>query len=124
MAERILDALGLHEGELSILLVEDEEIRELNRRYRGKDQPTNVLSFPMGEGGGPYPLLGDVVISTQWAEREAEEQGVGMQEEMAWLLAHGILHLLGYQHEEEGEAERMQREERRLTQVALGQRPL
>jgi len=118
IAERILGALGLRDRELSVLLVDDDEIRELNRRYLGRDRPTNVIAFPM-EGPHPRPL-GDVVISTETAEREAEEGGISLEEEVALLLAHGILHLLGYDHERgPEEARRMEEEEERLVKVAL-----
>jgi len=118
MAERILDALGLQDKELSVLLTDDDEITELNRRYLGRNRPTNVIAFPM-EGPHPRPL-GDVVISTETAKREAEESGIEMREEVALLLAHGILHLLGYDHEgDPEEARRMEEEEERLIKVAL-----
>jgi len=101
-AERILSDLGHRESELSILLVDDDEITQLNRRYRSRDHATNVLAFPMGEGKdrGLHPeVLGDVVISTETAQREAQQRDVTIDEEMALLLVHGILHLLGYDHE-------------------------
>ncbi|RLA94020.1 MAG: rRNA maturation RNase YbeY [Deltaproteobacteria bacterium] len=120
-AERILRHLGLKGRELSVLLVEDAEIRELNRRYLGRDRPTNVLAFPM-EGPQSFPL-GDVVISTETAEREARERGVSLEEEMALLLAHGVLHLLGYDHERGGEEEALMRaKEEELLQVVLPDR--
>jgi len=102
MAERILSDLECHESELSILLVDDDEITQLNRQYLSRDHPTNVLSFPMREGENKHmhpTLLGDVVISAETAEREAQQRGVTLDEEMALLLVHGILHLLGYEHE-------------------------
>ncbi|RLA85397.1 MAG: rRNA maturation RNase YbeY [Deltaproteobacteria bacterium] len=118
MAERILDALGLQDKELSVLLTDDDEITELNRRYLRRNRPTNVIAFPM-EGPHPRPL-GDVVISTETAKREAEESGIEMREEVALLLAHGILHLLGYDHEgDPEEARRMEEEEERLVKIAL-----
>jgi probable rRNA maturation factor len=118
MAETILDGLGLQDAEVSILLVSDAEIRKLNRKYLDRDRPTNVISFTMdgpARGGG---LLGDVVISTQTAEREAKAAGMRTVERFARLLAHGILHLTGMDHERGGaEARRMTGSERRL--VAL-----
>jgi probable rRNA maturation factor len=102
MAERILNGLGCHEHELSILLLDDDDMQQLNREYLSRDRPTNVLAFPMqGETkGNLYPLLlGDVVISTETAEREAQERGVPLEDEFALLLVHGILHLLGHDHE-------------------------
>jgi probable rRNA maturation factor len=101
-AEKILSDLGCHECELSILLVDDDEMTHLNLEYLARNHPTNVLAFPMreGENGHLHPhLLGDVIISTETAEREARHRGVILQEEMALLLVHGILHLLGYDHE-------------------------
>jgi probable rRNA maturation factor len=103
MAERILSDLGYHGSELSILLVDDDEMQQLNRQYLSRDHPTNVLAFPMrdDEGSHLHPaLLGDVVISTETAEREALDRRVTLEEEMALLLIHGILHLLGYDHED------------------------
>ena len=94
--------MGCLGDELSILLVDDDEITHLNLEYLGRDHPTNVLAFPMREGKDKHlhpDLLGDVIISTETAEREAQHRGVTLQEEMALLLVHGILHLLGYDHE-------------------------
>jgi probable rRNA maturation factor len=102
MAERILSDLGYHESELSILLVDDNEITYFNRHYLSRDHPTNVLAFAMrdGEEKQLHPdILGDVVISTETAQREARQRGVTLDEEMALLLVHGVLHLLGYEHE-------------------------
>jgi probable rRNA maturation factor len=94
--------LECHDKELSILLVDNDTIKELNRKYLSRDYPTNVLAFPMGKGEDrdlhPY-LMGDVVISTETAQIEAQERGITLREEMALLLVHGILHLLGYDHE-------------------------
>lgn len=102
VAQKILNALGCPEAEVSILIVADEEIRTVNRDYLGKDRPTNVISFAMqeGEGGGISPeLLGDVVISADTAARDAAEAGVPFVSELYFLLLHGILHLSGYDHE-------------------------
>ena len=104
-AELILRVLGVENSELSILLTDDEEIRELNRTYRGKDRPTDVLSFPIGEEVAGRLILGDVVISLDTARRQAEELGHTLEEEVSRLLAHGIIHLLGYDHELGGEEE-------------------
>ena len=100
-AQHILSALALHDEELSILIVDDEEIQKLNREYRGKDKPTNVLSFPMRDGEPPYisPLLGDVVISSETNKKEADEADITFDERFSQLLIHGILHLTGYDHE-------------------------
>ena len=101
-AQVILNDLDCPDGELSILFVDNHRIQELNREYRLKDRPTHVLSFPMREGDfsdvSPL-LLGDVVISADTAAAEAEKTGVGMEQHVAWLLIHGILHLFGFDHE-------------------------
>jgi probable rRNA maturation factor len=98
----ILAAMGCGPVEISIRFTDDEGIRELNRDYRKKDSPTDVLSFPMREGefAGLNPdLLGDVAISLDTAKRQAEERGENLEEEIRFLLVHGILHLLGFDHE-------------------------
>lgn len=100
-AERMLAALRMRDAELSILLCDDATIHALNRDYRGKDQPTDVLAFAMreGEGGALHPkLLGDVVISLETARRQAREHDRTVVQEVTFLLAHGLLHLLGYDH--------------------------
>ncbi|MDY0163026.1 rRNA maturation RNase YbeY [Desulfobotulus sp.] len=107
-ATHILNALGCPEGELSVLFVDDAHMREINRDYRQKDAPTNVLAFAMNEGefGHINPeLLGDVVISTETALREAAEWKMDPQVRITQLLVHGVLHLFGYDHEESPEAE-------------------
>jgi probable rRNA maturation factor len=107
MAAGILSVLGCRDCELSILLVDDDEMSELNRQYLSRDHPTNVLAFSMKEGENTHlhpAVLGDVVVSTETARREALERGVTLEEEMALLLVHGVLHLLGYDHEGAPEA--------------------
>ncbi|MDO3379551.1 rRNA maturation RNase YbeY [Geoalkalibacter halelectricus] len=102
VAQRILDALGCPKAEVSVLIVDDARIREINRDYLGKDRPTNVISFAMqeGEGAGVSPqLLGDVVISAETAARDAAEAQEPFESELYFLLLHGILHLRGYDHE-------------------------
>ena len=116
-ARRLLRALRLDDAELSILLVSDREMRTLNRRYRRRDRPTDVLAFAQrdGPGGVPDGLLGDVVISLDTARRQAAERGETLGREADRLLIHGLLHLLGYDHERSAaEARRMQRRERAL----------
>ncbi|MEQ9518213.1 MAG: rRNA maturation RNase YbeY [Parvibaculum sp.] len=105
-------------AELSILLADDEFVRTLNRKYRGQDKPTNVLSFPQLLGsadphfGGVLPL-GDIVLAHETLVREASEQGKTFDDHLAHLVAHGVLHLMGYDHEEnETEAEEMESMER------------
>lgn len=109
-AERMLEALRMPDAELSILLCDDPTIHALNRDYRDKDRPTDVLAFAMreGEGGGLHAqLLGDVVISMDTARRQAEEHGRSIVGEVTFLLAHGLLHLLGYDHRTRAEERRM-----------------
>jgi len=94
--------LGCNAHEISIVIMDDEGIRELNANFRNIDKPTNVLSFPMQEGqfSDITPgLLGDVVISLDRAEQEAQEADITLDERMSQLLIHGILHLLGFDHE-------------------------
>lgn len=108
VAQRILSALECPEAELSIVIVDDAQIREINRDYLQRDKSTNVISFAMqeGEGAGIQPsLLGDVVISAQTAARDAEEAGLPFISELYFLLLHGILHLVGYDHERGTEQE-------------------
>jgi len=100
-AEAMLESLDLADAELSILLCDDGTIRKLNRRYRKKNKATDVLAFPMPEGPGPAAqpgLLGDVVISLPTATRQAAEHDRPIIQEVTFLLAHGLLHLLGYDH--------------------------
>lgn len=90
--------------EVSIVLTDDAHIQALNRDYRGKDKPTNVLSFPQDEPS----LLGDVIIAYETIAREAEEQNKSFSDHFTHMLVHGTLHLLGYDHEAEAEAEEME----------------
>ena len=116
-AEAVLGELRLGEAELSIVLGDDAFIHPLNRDHRGKDKPTDVLSFSQREGEGADPedmLLGDIIISVETAARQAEERGHGIAHELRVLIVHGILHLLGHDHEDDDEAEVMEAEERRL----------
>lgn len=97
------------EAEVTIRLVDEAESNELNLTYRGKDKPTNVLSFPFEcPPGIELPLLGDLVICRQVVEREASEQGKPLMAHWAHMVVHGSLHLLGYDHIEDGEAEEME----------------
>lgn len=111
--EQILNALGCDNHEISIVVTDDAQVRDLNRTYRGKDVPTNVLSFPMQEGefSDITPgLLGDVVISLDRAQTEAIKAGISTDERMSQLLIHGILHLMGFDHElGEDQARRMEK---------------
>ncbi len=117
-ARRVLRLLRLSRAELSVVLVDDEAMRALNHRYRGKDRTTDVLSFPQ-DGVAPLPageprILGDVVLCLPQARRQAAARHRGLQGELRRLLVHGVLHLLGHDHEADDEARRMRREERRL----------
>ena len=118
MARKALAALGLADAELSILLVNDNLMQEMNRLYRNKDKTTDVLAFSMRDG--QYPdinpaILGDIVISLPTAGRQAKEKGHGIYDEIAVLLIHGMLHLAGYDHEKgKKEEARMRRMEKKI----------
>lgn len=97
------------EPEMTIRIVDEAESHELNLTYRGKDRPTNVLSFPFEcPEEVELPLLGDLIICRQVVEREAEEQGKPLLAHWAHMVVHGSLHLLGYDHIEDDEAEEME----------------
>lgn len=122
LAQRILDAAGEAHAEVSLSFIGDASMRRLNRQYRRKDATTDVLAFPMRQirprltrhaSRFTFSLLGDVVISLPQAARQARARGLPLQHELATLLIHGILHLLGYDHERNvREAQRMRRKER------------
>ncbi len=119
-------ALAAHDAEISLVLADDATLRRYNRDYRGIDKPTNVLAFAADEaprapegasGGGEGPLLlGDVLLARETLVREAEEQGKRPADHLCHLVAHGVLHLLGQDHQTEGEAQVMER----LEVAALG----
>ena len=115
---KILRGLGCHKGELSLLLTDDKEIAELNYRFLKRKGPTNVLAFPMREKGSPEPetpMLGDIVISLDAALRDADTSGETLEETLDRLLVHGLLHLVGYDHEiSKEEGRRMDEETDRL----------
>ena len=110
-AERMLAALGLEHGELSILMCDDAVMRSLNRRYREIDRSTDVLAFSMAEGqplaSSGAVLLGDIALSLPTAARQARAARRDTLAELTMLLAHGLLHLLGYDHATPPEARRM-----------------
>lgn len=93
-------------AELSVLLTDDHEIRSLNRNFRGMDRPTNVLSFPAGDPGAPGRprLLGDVALALETVQREAAAQNRQPRDHVAHLVVHGVLHLLGHDHETDAQA--------------------
>lgn len=93
-------------GELSLALLDDAAIKALNRDYRGKDKPTNVLSFP---SDGVNPAMGDIAFAYETIKREAAEKSIGMADHFCHLLVHGYLHLSGYDHITDTDAERMER---------------
>lgn len=115
-AMRALVLLERAEAEVSLMLCSDAVIHPLNRDYRGKDKPTDVLSFAQGDGQiiGDPNVLGDVVISITTAQRQADERGHDLAREVRVLLVHGLCHLLGYDHIEDDEAEVMEALERKI----------
>ena len=109
----LLNRTEYEEPELTIRIVDEEESQQLNHEYRGKDKPTNVLSFPFeAPAHVPIPLLGDLIVCKQVVEREAIEQGKTLTSHWAHMIIHGCLHLLGYDHIEDQEAEEMEGIER------------
>ena len=105
-------ALGAVEGDLVVLLTDDAAVRELNVRFRGKDRSTNVLSFPAPENASPH--LGDIVLAHGVCAEEAKAQGKSLADHLSHLVVHGVLHLLGRDHEYDAEAEEMEAEEREI----------
>lgn len=144
LARQVLTARKVKgETEVSLLFVDEEAMAKLNQQFLGKSGPTDVLSFPIEEEPGPtgrspdfggtgpgtsaetgtLTLLGDVVICPVVAARNAEEHGVTLDDEVALLVVHGLLHLLGMDHEEDAEAERMEALEQQLLQRFYRIRP-
>jgi probable rRNA maturation factor len=124
-AEAMLAFLQLSESELSLVLSGDSQIHQLNKMYRGKDRPTDVLAFPMREGdfgrlhaGLPARLLGDVVLSIPTAKRQARAASKGELAEMTMLVAHGLLHLLGWDHDTKAKERAMVAETEKLVAAA------
>jgi len=118
---KLLSLTGQRNAEVSVLLVGDTAMRSLNRRYRGRDRTTDVLSFPLREGRFSRiqpQVLGDIVLSLPTAARQAKAAGESYYSEIERLLVHGYLHLLGYDHERSrAEARRMDGRERRLREA-------
>ena len=106
------------DAEVSVRIVDEAEMRALNRKYRDQDKPTNVLAFPAGDAGFALPgeilLLGDVVVCAVVVAREADEQGKPLEHHWAHMLVHGTLHLLGHDHVGDEQAEAMEALERRI----------
>jgi probable rRNA maturation factor len=120
-ARAMMAVLKRGSSELSIVLTDDEQIHELNKLYRHKDRPTDVLAFAMTEGEFSElsrELLGDVIISVPTAARQARERGVALMEEVTMLLGHGLLHLLGWDHQTAKEDKAMRAETERLCAAA------
>lgn len=120
----MIKLLQLDKAEVSFVLTDDERIHQLNKTYRGKDRPTDVLAFAMHEGEfGELAghLLGDVIVSVPTARKQARAQRVDVLEEVTMLLAHGLLHLLGWDHDTDAKDRRMRAETSRL--CAAAQRP-
>jgi probable rRNA maturation factor len=113
---QILSASGLAEAEWSIVFTDDQDVKDLNKKYRGIDRTTDVLSFAMQEGimgrTLPHPMLGDVVVSVEQAIRQAPDQD--LEAEIMRLLVHGFCHLLGFDHQKLSDAKRMFQEEERF----------
>jgi probable rRNA maturation factor len=104
-------------SEISVVLSDDEHMRELNKHHRNMDKPTNVLSFPaarMKAPAGTPRFLGDVVLAFETVEREALEEAKPLENHVTHLVVHGVLHLLGYDHEDEEEAQLMESREREI----------
>ena len=117
VSEQVLSEMKQLDSQLSVLVCTDAFIHPLNQTYRNKDKPTDVLSFSQREGDFGFvedSVLGDVIISLDTAKRHAVEKEHSVEKEMCILLIHGILHLLGYDHIDEGEAEIMEAKEREL----------
>lgn len=117
LAGAIAAETGLR-GAATVLLADDETLRAMNARFRGKDRPTNVLSFPAAGSAGPA-YLGDIALALQTVAREAAEQEKTVTDHIAHLIVHGVLHLAGHDHGEERQAEAMEALERRIL-AALG----
>ena len=115
-AQAVLDAVAPTEGDeaqaIVMLLTDDDTVADLNQRFRGKAGPTNVLSFPAP--ANPQGLLGDIALAYGVCAREAAEQGKPLKDHLQHLSAHGVLHLLGYDHQTDGEAEAMEALERSI----------
>lgn len=120
--KKILNLLDCDDKEISLLFVDDDEIRKINHLYLNRDYPTNVISFSLSEGefGNVNPhILGDIVISVETALNDSEEAGIHLNDELDFLMIHGILHLLEYDHENttEDEIQKMEKKEQELFNI-------
>ena len=126
--QQAAELFELQADEVNVLLVDDVQIQELNRLYRGQDRPTDVLSFALCEAGENEPvydmpeeeksLLGDIVISLETAWRQSQEYGHGLDRETGFLAVHGLLHLLGYDHQDDEERNAMRKAEETILNAA------
>jgi probable rRNA maturation factor len=124
-AEAMLACLQMQKDEFSLVLSDDNQLHQLNKIYRGKDRPTDVLAFAMREGdfarvaaSGPVGLLGDVIVSVPTARKQAAELARPLLDELTMLIAHGLLHLLGWDHDTPAKDKRMRAETERLCEAA------
>jgi len=116
--EKLTKAIELQDGTLNVVFVNDKYIRALNKAYRGKDAPTDVLSFSYG----PDDLVGEVYVSMETAERQAKEHKHSLADELIRLIAHGILHIHGYDHEEDDDYKEMFAMEKKVLGKIAGER--
>jgi probable rRNA maturation factor len=120
-SEKALHAIGKNPGDVTIAFVSDRRIRDLNKRFRKHDQATDVLSFPADSDGSQQTFesaLGDIAISLERAEAQALENGLEVEQEIAQLILHGLLHLCGYDHEtDQGEMNRLELRLRRRLEI-------
>lgn len=118
MTERLLTYLKLQDKDLSLLLTDNKGIKRLNKRYFNKDHPTNVISFSyidMSRSNMPYDIIGDIAVSVEMAEFEANTSGRSFKERLVELIIHGLVHIIGFDHElGKKEARRMRYREKRL----------
>lgn len=100
---------GYNNAEVSVVFTDNEQIKKLNKKYRKKNKPTDVLSFPLDDN-----LLGDIIISIERAREQAEEYGHSDRREISYLFVHGLLHLFGYEHDNETDKKQMRKKEERI----------
>ncbi|MEC9346228.1 MAG: rRNA maturation RNase YbeY [Pseudomonadota bacterium] len=123
-AAAVFATTGIAPAPVSVALMDDAAIRILNRDFRDRDTPTNVLSFPAGDDDGfdipgEEPPLGDIAVALETVRREAQAEGKSFADHLSHMIVHGVLHLMGYDHEDAGEAEEMEALER-LVLAGLG----